>query len=197
MNARAPSHLTRHLLSAATVMLAFAACSTLQVGSDYDRSATFSSFHTFAIMQRNHDHSDRSAVRNPLVAQRVQDDIKSDLTSRGFVYTDDAAQADFVVDFTVGSRERTDIQTYPQPYAGGWWGGGPGWWGGPYWGNNVDVHQYNEGTLSIDVFDGRTHRPVWHGWAKRALSDSDLDSPEQPVREAVNSVLAKFPPMAS
>jgi hypothetical protein len=196
MNSRHRSFDLCRLLPAAALMLALAACSTLQVGSDYDRSASFTNFHTFTIMQRNHERGDRG-TRNPLVAQRVQDDIKADLTSRGYMYTDDPSQADFVVDFTVGSRERTDIQSYPQPYTG-WYGyGGPGWWGGPYWGNSVDVRQYTEGTLSIDVFDARTHRPVWHGWAKRPLSDSDLNSPEQPVREAVNSVLAKFPPVAT
>jgi hypothetical protein len=183
------------LLPAAALLLALAACSTLQVGSDYDRGAHFSDFHNFALMERSHDRSD-SAVRNPLVAQRVRDDIKSVLMERGFTY--DPARADFVVDFTVGSRERTDIQTYPQPWAGGgWWGGGPGWWGGPYWGTGVSVQQYQEGTLSIDVFDAGTHRPVWHGWAKKPLSDSELNNSAQPLREAVASVLEKFPPLGA
>ena len=36
----------------ATFLLA--SCATLQVGSDYDRSANFSTYHTFTLMQREH-----------------------------------------------------------------------------------------------------------------------------------------------
>jgi hypothetical protein len=59
----------------------------------------------------------------------------------------------------------------------------------------MDVRQYREGTLSIDVFDGHTHRPVWHGWAKKELSRKDIEQSETPIRQAVTSVLAKFPPV--
>jgi hypothetical protein len=100
-----------------------------------------------------------------------------------------------VVDFTIGSRERTDVTSYPQPWVGPWWGG-PGWYG-PYWGNQVDVRQYQEGTLSIDVFDARTQRPVWHGWAKKELSRSDIEQSAEPIRRAVEAVLSKFPPSAA
>jgi hypothetical protein len=55
------------------------------------------------------------------------------------------------------------------------------------------VRQVREGTLSIDAFDNRTHRPVWHGWAKRELSQQDM-TPEA-IRNTVSAVLAKFPPM--
>jgi hypothetical protein len=47
-----------------------------------------------------------------------------------------------------------------------------------YWGDEVDVHQYREGTLSVDVFDARSHRAVWHGWATKKLSRADMDRSE-------------------
>jgi hypothetical protein len=180
------------LLTVAAVALAMAGCATLQVGSDYDRHVDFSKYRTFAIMQRQHQEA-----HNPLAVQRAEDDITQALIGKGFQQANDAASADFAVDFTIGSRERIDINSYPQPYAArGWagWGGGPGWWGGPYWGNTIDVRQVREGTLSIDVFDAHTRRPVWHGWAKRDLSRSDIEQSEAPIREAVQAVLAKFPP---
>src|SRR6185503_9213597 len=105
----------------------------------------------------------------------------------------DPAAADFVVDYTIGSRERTDVNTYPDPYVGWGWGRRD-WWGYPYWGNDVDVRQYREGTLSIDMFDARSHRPVWHGWAKKQLTRSDIASSQEPIRHAVDAVLKDFPP---
>lgn len=166
-----------------------AACETLQTGSDYDRAASFAGYHTFTLMKREHRH-----MANPLVTQRAEDAIKSYLQSRGYVYVEEPAQADFAVDFTLGSKERTDIQSYPDPWMGPGWYGGPGWWGGPYWGNTIDVYQYREGTLSVDIFDDKTHRPVWHGWAKKTLSRKDIENSEEPIRRAVAAVLGKFPP---
>ncbi len=173
-------------------ILTLAACATMQVGSDYDRQASFTNFHTFAIMRREHQN-----VHNPLVVQRTEDAISQDLVAKGYRQVNDPASADFTVDFTVGSKERTDINSYPEPYASlGWggWGWGPGWWGGPYWGSNLDVRQVREGTLSVDVFDAHTHRPMWHGWAKKDLSRRDIDQSEEPIRKAVAAVLANFPP---
>jgi hypothetical protein len=166
-------------------------CATqLRVGSDYDRSASFRNYHTFALMQREHRGLENPL--NPLVVARVADAIRADLEEKGYVQAIDPQGADVTVDFTIGARERTDITTYPEPYAG--WGRGRRGWGGQYWGDGVDVRQYQEGTLSVDVFDTRSHRPVWHGWAKKELSDDDIEHSSEPVQRAVAAVLARFPP---
>ncbi|HUL47772.1 MAG TPA: DUF4136 domain-containing protein [Steroidobacteraceae bacterium] len=175
-------------LAGALSALALAACETTRVSSDYDHAASFASYHSFTWLAR-----ERHGSANPLVVQRAHDAIQAELTRRGFTYTENAAAADFVVDFTIGARERVDVQSYPSAYMGpGWWG--PGWWGYPYWGTDVDVHQYREGTLSIDLFDGHSHRAVWHGWARKELTRSDMENSEAPIRAAVAAVLARFPP---
>ena len=180
------------MLALAAAMLT-GGCATLQVGSDFDKSANFANYHSFALMKR--EHHGTNAATNPLVVQRAEDAIKAELQRKGYKLVDDPGAADFVVDFTIGSQERTDVNSYPDPYVGPGWGWGRyGWWGGPYWGDNVDVRQYREGTLSIDAFDAHTHRPVWHGWAKKELSRSDVENSDEPIRKAVQSVLAKFPP---
>jgi Domain of unknown function (DUF4136) len=176
-------------LTVVCCVLILSACSTLRVGSDRDSAASFRNYKSFALMQRPHN-----GVSNPLVPVRVSDAIKADLVSKGYVQASDSAAADFTVDFTVGVQERTDVNTYPDPYAGPGWGWGRrGWWGGPYWGNDVDVRQYREGTLSIDIFDAHSHRPVWHGWAKKELTRNDIENSTQTIQTAVESILAKFP----
>jgi hypothetical protein len=175
------------LLSVASLAVFLCSCASIQVGSDYDRSASFAGYHTFAWMVREHHGSS-----NPLTAQRAQDAIEAELTRRGFVHASDPAGADFIVDFTIGAHDRMDVQSFPEPYYGPYWSY-PGWWR-PYWGSTLDVRTYREGTLSIDVFDGRTHRPVWHGWARKDLTRSDTEHSEGPIRHAVRSVLADFPP---
>lgn len=176
---------------ALALLLGMGACATLRVGSDYDRSASLTGYRTFAWMPA-HMNPDESP--NPLVAQRAHDAIEQALTAKGYQLVSDAAAADFVVDFTIGSRERTDIHSYPAPYAGPWFGRYSYWWGAPYWGSEVDVRQYRQGTLSVDIFDGHTHRPVWHGWAQKELTRADIEHSASSIREAVDAVLAQFPP---
>ncbi len=176
-------------LGVASFSLLLVACATLRVGSDFDRGNNFSGYHAFAWMPR-----ESHGTRNALVSQRAHDAIQAELIRKGFSNVQDAAAADFVVDFTIGAHERMDIRSYPAPYTGPWLWGYPDWWGYPYWGNEVDVRSYREGTLSIDMFDAHTHRAVWHGWAKKELSQHDIDRSEAPIRSAVATVLEQFPP---
>lgn len=180
----------RRLALLAVAIMLVSGCATLQVGSDYDHAASFHGYKTFTIMQRGH-----SGISSSLVAVRVSDAIKADLEQKGFVEVADPSKADFTVDFTIGARERIDINSYPEPFPGRAWGWGrAGWWGGRYWGESLDVRQYREGILSIDIFDTPTHRPVWHGWAKKELTRKDMDNSAEPIRKAVVAVLAEFPP---
>jgi hypothetical protein len=171
------------LLAIATAFLLASCATTPEIASDYDRSANFASYHTFTLLPREH-----SGIANPLVAIRAEEDITRELERRGYTLATDPASADFAVDFTIGSQERTDIHSYPSAYAGPWF------LGGPYWGSNIDVRQYRAGTLAIDIFDGHSHRPVWHGWAEKELARKDLEQPAEPIGKAVSSILAKFPP---
>ncbi|MBV8145601.1 MAG: DUF4136 domain-containing protein [Gammaproteobacteria bacterium] len=168
------------ILFSSGLALVLAACATqAEITSDYDRSANFAAFHTFALNQREH-----AGISNPLVAVRVEQDISQALQKRGYIPAADPANADFAVDFSIGARDRLDIHSYPGTLPVG-----------PLWGSNIDVRQYREGTLTIDIFDQRTHRPVWHAAAQKELTQKDLEQPAEPVSEAVGSVLAKFPPV--
>jgi Domain of unknown function (DUF4136) len=177
------AQLAQTLLAMGAAFLLASCATTPEIASDYDPSANFATYHTFTLMQQQH-----RGIPNPLVAIRAEEDITQELQRRGYTLAADPTSADFTVGFTIGSQERTDISSYPAAYAGPWL------LGGPYWGSNIDVRQYREGTLAIDVFDGHTHRPVWHGWAQKELTRKDLEQPPEPISKAVSSVLAKFPP---
>ncbi|HVW70506.1 MAG TPA: DUF4136 domain-containing protein [Steroidobacteraceae bacterium] len=168
-------------------VLFMTACSSLRVGSDYDNSAVFAGYHTFAWLPRRHTGTTDSTT-NPLVVSRARDAIQSELTRKGFVLVSDAGAADFAVNFTIGSAERVDIDSYPIEYRGPWG------WGYHYFGDGIDVKRYREGTLAIDIFDARAHRPVWHGWANKELTRYDMEHSAGPIRAAVAEVLEQFPP---
>jgi hypothetical protein len=168
----------RHRRFAAYVftVLTLAACNTpTHVASDYDQTAAFSSYKSFTLIERPHP-----GLPNPFVAQRTSDAIRAELAAKGFTYVPTPVNADFAVDFTVGARDRLDVRSYPVgPFLGG---------------SNLQVDQYQEGRLAIDVFDVRTRKPVWRGQAEKELSQSDIDRTGPLIREAVAAVLANFPP---
>ncbi|HVZ32554.1 MAG TPA: DUF4136 domain-containing protein, partial [Polyangiaceae bacterium] len=118
----------------------------------------------------------------------IEQAIEKELAGKGFQKTSERDNADFAVSYTVGARDRLDVQSYPVPYRGPWV------WGWPYFGHDVDVTTYREGTLSIDVFDAKTHQPVWHGWASKKLDEHDAERAAKLIPHAVASVLKDFPP---
>lgn len=87
-------------VSVLALSIATAACTT--TGENYDHAVDFSRYSTFAFVQRQ-----RAEVEGPVTA-RIEGAIRADLTRRNFRLVSDPGRADFVVDFTVVSQERTD-----------------------------------------------------------------------------------------
>jgi len=59
---------------------------------------------------------------------------------------------------------------------------------------DVQVRDYTEGQLAIDLFDVKTHAPVWHGRATMTITESDRDTPAETLNEIVAEVFAEYPP---
>jgi hypothetical protein len=62
----------------------------------------------------------------------------------------------------------------------------------------VDVTQYQQGTLIIDIIDMSDQKLVWRGTGSGVMSDSpSVEERTQNVNNAVNQILAQFPPEKS
>jgi hypothetical protein len=125
---------------------------------------------------------------NAVMFQRIKDSLEQSLRARGFEPVVEGG--DFIVGFTVGARDRVDVTNWGPVgpmYTG--WGRPPGWgWSFNY--NQVDVRTVTQGSLALDIFDGKTRQPVWHGFASRDLSRSGA-SPEL-ISNAVNGLVDRF-----
>jgi len=167
--------------------LLLAACATFDVSSDRYAQADFSHFHTYAWIADDpqiRPHGAQTQV-SPLTARRIHEAIESELAAKGYKAASAPTGADFVVAFTVGTRDRIDEQSYPAEYRGPWlW---------DWYRNEPDLRVYREGTLSIDIFDGTSHQPVWHGRARKEITSSDVADPAPVIKQAVAAILRKFP----
>ena len=185
------------MLVMAFLSLGLAACASgFKATYDSDPSHDFSGYQTFAWMSANPmivGPTDR--MPNPLLEPRIMAAIEGDLTAKGYSKVDDPEAADFVLSFTVGSREEIQVNSYPATYAGygyrGAWG-----WGGPYDGmaTETQVRQYPKGMLALDIIDVTEHRPVFHAVAEKSITESDRKNLEETIQAAVDAVLQAFPP---
>lgn len=171
----------------AAVILLLAGCATIPTGSDRYAGASFASYRTYAwisndpLIKLAGTTQDVSA----LTIRRIREAIEGELTAKHYKKVDAASSADFVVAITVGTRDRLQAESYPVPYRGPWtW---------EWRDTGVDLHTYREGTLSIDIFDGAGKQPVWHGWATKVITDTDMSNPAPMIERGVAKVLRDFP----
>jgi hypothetical protein len=150
--------------------------------------------HTYAFAMEHVANADQpAAYANPLNAERLRVSIQSNMAARGIQLVDRAA-ADCVVGYAMGSRQVFD--SYYGGYYGAGWGGGWGFRRGFGWGAGWGYDGpwvENETRISVDLFDNRTHKPIWHASASQNVYE--LSGPEavQKIDRATAAIFSKFP----
>jgi hypothetical protein len=185
----------------AVAILAMISCSSTGIESfhDYNPDINFTRYQTWSFISTNPMIvSTAAGAVNPLLEGRIMRAVRADLTEKGFRYADNPESADFVVSFTVGSREQIKVDQYPASYQVGYsryhrYGYG-GYSYGMSYGTETRVRQYTQGQLAIDVFDVASRSPAFHGSATTRISDSDREHPEPLIASVVTEALTGFPP---
>ncbi len=179
-----------------TLVLLSACASTFEATYDHDSAHDFSGYQSFGWISKNPMIVGRTAQAiNPLLQPRIMSALEKALVAKGYTYAKSDKDAEFVLSFTIGSREEIKVDSYPSMSAGygrghpGHWG-----WGGAYYGTETQVRQYTKGMLAVDIFDVKERRPVWHGVATKNINESDRENLEETVKAAVDAILVGFPP---
>ncbi len=165
---RAPLLLTLTLLSAPYL-------SAQKVTVEFDQTADFSKYKTFAIRDGQLT-SKNPALNSELVKKRIEADIEAGLTAKGLRKV--SGPSDINVRYRFGATRRTEVERYPA-----------GWRG---LGTRVVRVPYAEGTLVIDLRDPSTRSLVWRGIATEEKSDASKI--ENKLADMVKKSLEKYPP---
>lgn len=185
------------LISFASILVA--GCATgFKATHDHDSSHDFSGYQTFAWISENPMKVGQTVQSpNPLLQPRIMNAVEAALAAKGYRQVEEPKNADFVLSFTIGSREKISVNSYPS-MSMGYSTGYPGHWG---WGaayhccaTDTQVRQYTTGILAIDIFDVEERRPVWHGAASKTINEKDRENIEMTVKAAVDAILGGFPP---
>ncbi|PCH96708.1 MAG: hypothetical protein COB83_05050 [Gammaproteobacteria bacterium] len=193
------SNLKIILVTAFAIVVA-SCTTTYKAKVDFDRNTNVDTlnYKTFAWLTTGKIMAPAQDV-NPVMKLRVDEEVENAFIAKGYKLVTNAEDADFTISYTVGNRDKIKVHSYPSTYGGGFgWGRGyyggyyGGLYGGLYGGTETHVRQYTEGKLAIDVYDVKTHQPVWHGWATKRLTSDDKEAPSSIIKEVVNEVVAQF-----
>jgi len=146
-----------------------------KVTMEFDQSADFTAFKTFAI--RDGQLNSRSpALNSDLVRKQIESDIAKDLAAKGLVEVAD--HPDLNVRYTLGAARKTEVEAYPA-----------GWYG---WGTRYVRVPYAEGTLVVDLRNPETHSLVWRAIASEEKSDPTKIAGK--LDDMVKKSFDKYPP---
>jgi hypothetical protein len=171
--------------------LGLGACTTLPVTTDVNPAYSVANCHSYVFAQEHVANVDQpAAFGNPLNADRLRAAIEANMATRGIQRVADRGAADCVVGYAMGSR-----QVFDDYYAG--WGVGWGYgWGrrrfGGYWGDDGPwVH--DETRIAVDVFDARSHQPIWHAAVSQTLYNVTGPDAANKINLAAAAIFNKFP----
>jgi hypothetical protein len=173
------------------VLLSACAAST-GANVDFDSSSDFSNYQSFAWFSKNPMKVGKAiAPPKKTLEPAVMAAIRAHLEASGFAYVEETSSADFLLSFTVGSREKIGPDAYASESSAV---GGRGGWATAYYGGGSGA-AYTQGVLAIDIFDASERQPVWHGVAGKRISEEDSENMTRIITEVVASILGNFPPL--
>jgi len=158
-----------------------------KVSYDYEKSANFATFKTYA-------QKDGTKVGQPLIDDRIVAAIDTQLAAKGL--TKAASNPDVVVIYHVAFDKEKDISTYSSGYGGGYGPYGYGWGGG--WAGGTTTTQVRDivvGTLVIDIADAKKNQLAWRGMGVKEINtQANPEKRDKSINEAVKKIFKNYPP---
>jgi hypothetical protein len=158
---------------------------TLRITNDYDRTANFTSYHSFSVYSFK-----TSGSVSQLNADRIVNAIIADLTAKGFKYVE--SKGDLTINAITILKDKQSVSTATNYYGYGGLYRPYGYYGSL--GNNiVTTYSYKDGSLTIEMVDSKTTKMVWQGIGNKEIDRVSKD-PDTAIKAAVTKILATFPP---
>lgn len=177
-------------------LVAAGGCAGPKVLTDFDPSAGFSAFRTFAFAGLT-DRDQGGVLDNSLVRKRIEEMVGRQLTAKGLSQVGVEDRPDLLVHFWVGVKDKQRVEStgvtagaYAGAYGGryGWRTGYPGYYGG-----GVTTYEYQEGTLIVDLAESSKNELVWRATIVGTLQDSTEKNLEM-ANKGVAEAFEDYPP---
>ena len=170
------------------LMMMLAACAP-RVYVERDNTANLSGLRTFAWVSPPIGPVSNPILDSQILEDRVRRAVVADLTARGFTQVAADQSPDFTVTYHTVSKQV--LESSGASFAIGFGGYYPYGFSNVFVPVGTNVQSRDQGTLMLDIIDGRSKRLVWRGWTKDWISQDNYS--EQAVAQDVHKILAKFP----
>jgi hypothetical protein len=186
----------RTTLYLAMAWLCLQACTAIDVKTDFDPSADFASFHTFAFMGMT-DMTNTGLLNNSLMRKRIESAVSRELTKKGLQAVNVDEHPDLLVHYWLGTKDKQQVQGTASGPSAGYYGRAGGYYGGGYgWGasyNTVTTYEYTEGTLVVDLVEPAKKELQWRATMVANLEDTTEENIEL-GNKAITKAFENYPP---
>jgi hypothetical protein len=173
------------LFTLATLFIA--SCATMKVTSDYDKSAPFETYKTYAFTEQALNMNVDELNRNRLISA-----VENELGLKGFTKSE---TPDVLIDMNLVSKT-VQTATANTTGGGGYYGAGYRYgYGGGFSTTTINYDSYEEGTLFIDMIDVAKNQLVWQGRGTDTINpDVSGEKRESKINYAIQQIFTKYPP---
>jgi len=170
-------------------LLAAGGCTGPKVITDFDPSAEFSAFRTFAFTGLTARGDEVGVLDNSLLRKRIEAMVDRQLTAKGLRQVGVEDPSDLLVYLFVGVKDKQRIESTGMAGVGfGGRGRGAGFSGG-----GVTTYEYEEGTLIVDLTESSKKELVWRATIRGVLGDS-VEKNSEMVNKGVAKAFENYPP---
>ncbi|MCU7551773.1 DUF4136 domain-containing protein [Chitinophagaceae bacterium LB-8] len=177
------------------ILVAGVGVTSCSVASHTEKAAgiDFSKYQTFAWANPgNEKKADRA--NNDIIDNNIKNSVSEELEKKGWIETD--SNADVLLDYTVVvkrgmTRETEPVYSSPFPhYVYGRRQIYTIWYPSVLLGYHAYNVPFKEGELTVNMFDAKTNKLIWQGWAKGDINSGKITSKEATAE--VKSIFKKF-----
>ena len=201
------NYLVKYFGTLALLIAAVTGCSTVSVESDHLAGVDFTSFKTYRWHAPNEFNKNSAEyLQNDILDKRIRKNVGDVLEAKGYVLKEDGA-VDFLVNFSITTEERMDVQSYNNygGYAPGYGYGGYYRRGNHYsgvgfsmsTGTETRTSYYTQGTFIVDIVRPVDDKLIWRGTAEGKIQSNKNKTAtdrEKTAHEVSVAILADFPP---
>jgi Domain of unknown function (DUF4136) len=145
-----------------------------QVSVNYNHSASFSQYHTYAWGSKN-----TNRIKNSILAQVAEQDINAAMQGKGFQMVQESQNPDIILTASGGEREQTSYNAWGMRGIGGGMGG-------------ISPQENVEATMVVSLYDAKGQSLIWRGITQNTLNNNGNKNQEM-VQKAVEKMFKQWP----
>ena len=165
---------TKYALCAMLACMVWTVALGQQVSVNYNRSQSFSQYHTYAWAPDN-----ANRIQNSILAQQAKSDIDNAMQGKGLQQVPESQNPDLILTASGGMKQQTSYQAWGMRGIGGGMG-------------RITPQQNVIGTMIVDLYDAKSKSLVWRGIAQNTLSNNG-DKNSKTVSKAVQKMFKQWP----